>query len=238
MILFRRWIEMHLQGFILLMTGHQGLAVWIFFLLFFPGILVHELSHWLMAKLLFVPTGRITIWPKVNRDGSVWLGTVEVGQTDTIRGSLIGLAPLISGSAIAVLIGMHLQLGGWGNALLALDLPLLSSAIGSSLTMPDFWLWLYLLFAIANRMLPSPSDREPWKPVVVLLAIVAVVWIASGWTPQLPVEVEQLIAELGGFLIYAFSVTAAIDMAVICLLAGVEGLLGLLLQRRVSYRSR
>jgi hypothetical protein len=237
MLLFRRWIEVHLQGLILLLTEQQGIAVWIFFMLFFPGILVHELSHWIMAKLLFVPTGRVTLWPHINRDGSVWLGTVEVGRSDPVRGSLVGLAPLISGSAVAVLISAHLQLERWGSAIVAQDWALLGDSIGTSTAMPDFWLWIYLLFAIANRMLPSPSDREPWKPVLLFLSVLALIWLATGWTLPLPSGAERFAANLLGFLTYAFTVTATINLAFILLLASLETLTGFLLQRRVTYNS-
>ena len=237
-ILFRRWIELQLQGIVLLLTNRQRLAVWVFFLLFFPGILVHEVSHWLMAKLLFVPTGRITLWPQVKRDGSVWLGTVEVGKTDPVRSSLVGLAPLLSGSLLVILIARHLQLEAWGAALATLQWSVLAGVVNNSLFTPDFWLWMYFLFSIANRMLPSPSDREHWTPVLVFLGLVAALCVFGGWTVQIPAGVRDLGSIVVAALANAYTVTAVVNLAVTMALVAFVSISGLLLQRRITYRTR
>jgi hypothetical protein len=52
MLVLRRWIEAHVQGVAYLITDDPTVALWVFFLIFLPGTLVHELSHWLAAKLV------------------------------------------------------------------------------------------------------------------------------------------------------------------------------------------
>lgn len=236
MVGLRRWIELHVQGVAYLITGHQTVALWVFFLIFLPGTLVHELSHWLMAKVLGVRTGRIVIWPQAKRDGTLWLGAIQVGRTDPVRSSLIGLAPLISGSVLVVLIGAYLELGSLGEALASGRWELVGEALLHSVSQPDFWLWVYLLFAISNRMLPSPADREPWKPVIVFLALLSVVVIGAGWTPQITPEVQKTILDAVGFLLYAFTLTVAIDVVMVTLIALVENITVALRRERVPYR--
>jgi hypothetical protein len=235
MLVLRRWVEAHVQGVAYLLTGHPALALWVFFLVFLPGTLVHELSHWLAAKLLVVPTGRIALWPQSKGDGSVWLGSIQVARTDPLRSSLIGLAPLVSGSLLVAAIGARLQLDALGNALAGGNWELAAQALDHSMGLADFWLWLYLLFAIANRMLPSPADREPWKPVIVFLALIGLVIVGAGWTPQLSPDTRDAILNLVGFLLYAFALTLAIDLLVALLLGLAEGLAVLILRRRVPY---
>lgn len=235
MLGLRRWIEAHVQGLAYLITGHPTVALWIFFLVFLPGTLVHELSHWLAAKLLGVPTGHIVIWPQIKRNGSLWLGAVQVGRADPVRSSLIGLAPLISGSLLVVLIGAHLQLGNLGSALASGRWELAWEALIRSVNLPDFWLWVYLLFAIANRMLPSPADREPWKPVIVFLVLLSVIIVGAGWTPRLRPETRNAILDVVGFLLYAFTLTAAIDVLVALLIALVESIAVTLRRQRLPY---
>ncbi len=235
MLALRRWVEAHVQGVAFLLTGHPALALWIFFLIFLPGTLIHELSHWLAAKLLVVPTGRISLWPQSKGDGSVWLGTIQVARTDPLRNSLIGLAPLISGSLLVVAIGARLQLDAPGSALVGGNWELAAQALNHSLGLPDFWVWLYLLFAIANRMLPSPVDREPWKPVIVFLALLGLVIVGAGWTPQIGSDTRDAILNLIGFLLYAFALTLAIDILVAVLIGLIEGLAVLVFRRRVPY---
>jgi len=234
----RRWIEAHVQGLAYLITGHPTVALWVFFLIFLPGTLVHELSHWLAAKLLGVRTGRIVIWPQAKKGGTLWLGAIQVGQADPLRSSLIGLAPLISGSLLVAFIGAHLQLSALGEALVSGRWEAMWQALVHSVSLPDFWLWVYLLFAIANRMLPSPADREPWKPVIAFLTLLSVVIVGAGWTPSLSPETRKAILGVIGFLLYAFTLTVAVDVLVALFIALVEGVAVAVRQQRVPYNGR
>ena len=88
LLLLKRWINRHVQGLSLLLVGDNDLAMFLYFVLFLPGILLHELSHWLMAKLLGVRTGKISIWPSKRRAGrQMRLGSVKVGRADPVRNS-------------------------------------------------------------------------------------------------------------------------------------------------------
>ena len=235
MLGLRRWLEAHMQGVAYLITGHPTVALWVFFLIFLPGTLVHELSHWLVAKLLGVPTGRIVLWPQTKGDGSLWLGAIQVGRTDPLRSSLIGLAPLVSGSLLVTLIGARLQLDALGSALASGSWEPVWEALVHSVSLPDFWLWFYLLFAVANRMLPSSADREPWKPVITFLVLVSVVIVGAGWTPRLSPETREAVLNVVRFLLYAFTLTLAIDILVVLLIALVENIVVAVRRRRVPY---
>jgi hypothetical protein len=235
MLGLRRWIEAHVQGVAFLITGHPTVALWIFFLIFLPGTLVHELSHWLVAKLLGVRTGRLIIWPQAKRNGSLWLGAIQVARTDPVRSSLIGLAPLIAGSILVAFIGAHLQLDSLGDALFTGQWERVWDALALSINLPDFWLWVYLLFAVANRMLPSPADREPWKPVLVFLALLVAAVVAAGWTPRITPGVSNTLLNVIDFLLYAFTLTVAIDALVALFIIFVEAVAVVVRRERVSY---
>ena len=235
LLLVHRWLEAHLQGLAYLSTGHPTVAMWVFFIIFLPGTLVHELSHWLMAKLLAVRTGRIELWPRAQKNGAVWLGSVQIARTDPVRASLVGLAPLLSGSLLAALIGAHLQLDTLGSALAAGAWPSVWQQLGRSLALPDFWLWVYLLFAIANRMLPSPSDRQAWRPVIIFLGLISIGIVASGWTPAITPEAGTMLRDVVGFLLYAFTLIVAVDLSVATLVAVLEFIVGAVRQQRIVY---
>ena len=114
----KRWISTHVQGVAFLLTGNPQAAMWVFWVLFLPGTFLHELSHWLTAKLLGVKTGRFSLWPKLSRQGQLQMGAVQVEVSDPFRHSLIGLAPLIFGSVAILLIGLvRLELGQVAAAL-------------------------------------------------------------------------------------------------------------------------
>ena len=65
----QRSLHREIQSAFLLLTRRPGVTQAIFALIFFPGVLLHELSHYLLAKLLRVPTGRISLLPQAQPDG-------------------------------------------------------------------------------------------------------------------------------------------------------------------------
>jgi hypothetical protein len=54
------------------------------------------------------------------------------------------------------------------------------SAFGAAIRAPDGILWAYMLFSIANAMMPSPSDRAPVKPVILYLGTALALYLFLG----------------------------------------------------------
>ena len=234
MWLLQQQLHRHIQGLVLLLTGDDRVVAATHFLLLLPGILVHELSHWLAARLLGVRCGPISIGPQQKRGQQMRFGSVQIARTDAIRESLIGLAPLVVGTALV------LALARWGFGLL----PTAELRPGEwparllrCLRASDAWLWVYLIFAVANAMLPSASDRRAWRIFALYLALLLGVAYALTGIPRGP---EVLLAwgmRLLGYLASAFSLTAVIDLAALMLILLLEWLAGRLTGRRVVYRA-
>lgn len=194
-------------------VNDADVALIIYFVVVLPGVVLHELSHWLMAKLLGV---RVT-WPKIGpvrkgRSNRVSLGSVRVGKVDPVRASLIGVAPLLTGSAAILLIGyLVLGVGELAEAAARYGLEGLIDGLELVVRVPDFWLWLYLIFAISNAMLPSESDMEAVRPVLIFLGMVtAVVLVVSG-VRSIPREVVDSVRAVAGYLASSFGLTLAVD---------------------------
>ncbi|MFC1975416.1 hypothetical protein ACFLXQ_03340 [Chloroflexota bacterium] len=231
----KRWISSHVQGVAFLLTGSRLAAMWVFWVLFLPGTFLHELSHWLTAKLLGVKTSRFSLWPKKRR-GQLQMGAVQVEVADPFRHSLIGLAPLIFGSLAVLLIGQgRLQLGEIGIALNSGDLEVIWPAIVKIMTMPDIWLWLYLIFAISNAMLPSASDREAWWSVLLYLGLALFLAIGLGLNPALSPELQTLGLTIIAQLLYAFLITIFVDIFFIVVIIFIETFFAWVLGRQVQY---
>jgi hypothetical protein len=188
-----------------------------------PGVVVHELSHWLMAKMLGVRVTRPKIGPvRKGRSNRVSLGSVRVGKVDPVRASLIGVAPLLAGAAAILLIGyLVLGVGELADAASRYGLEGLLDGLDPVLRVPDLWLWLYLIFAISNAMLPSESDMDAVRPVLIFLGIVtAVVLIVTG-VPSIPRQVVDSVSAVASYLASSFGLTLVVDaifMAVLGLL--------------------
>ncbi len=234
--LMQRWINRHLQGLGLLFTGDGDSAILIYFVVLLPGIALHELSHWLAAVLLRVPVARFSLWPKKKRGRRVRLGAVSVGASDPLRASLIGVAPLVVGSVVILLVGeLVLGVGDLGGLLLYGTWTDVWRQLAAYWRVPDFALWLYLIFAIANAMLPSESDRAAWPTMGLFLAGVAAVFLLLGGLSLVTEDVKTAFLAAAGYLAYALGLAAIVDVLFMAVIAVIEKLAGGAMNRRVEY---
>jgi hypothetical protein len=172
LIPLQRWIHRHLQGLLLLLTRNPVLSQGIYALLFFPGVLVHEGSHWLVARLLGVEVVEVSLLPQQDADGRLRFGFVEIAQAGRVRSALIGIAPLILGTvSLLLLSNLIVDLEELLGALFQTDWSALGEQLWGVISAPDALLWLYLSFAISNAMLPSGSDRSSFLPGLIGLAV-------------------------------------------------------------------
>ena len=63
LLILQRLLHREIQLIFLYITRRVDLAMALFSLLFFPGVLLHEGSHFLAARLLGVRTGGFSILP-------------------------------------------------------------------------------------------------------------------------------------------------------------------------------
>ena len=185
LVYLQRFLHRELQIIIYLITRNKPLTIALFSLLFLPGIMLHEASHYLTAKILGVRTGRFTVIPQAVKDGGLVLGSVEVEKTDILRDSLIGLAPIVAGTLfIAYAAVAQLRLDALWHVLANGQLNLFFMGLGLLPNVPDFYLWFYLTFAVSSTMLPSESDRHAWLPLglwIGTLLAVAIIAGAGSW---------------------------------------------------------
>lgn len=162
-----RQISIHIQIPIYYGTRSKDAPTVALFLIFLPGIFIHESAHWIMAKLFGLRTGKFRVWP-TRKGKHIGLGSVDVDRGGVVADSLVGLAPLIVGTLLIGLISHYIfATNRIINELATGNLPDVMQAIRATLAVEDGLLWAYLLFTIANSMMPSASDREPLKPVLV-----------------------------------------------------------------------
>jgi hypothetical protein len=232
----KRWLSRHLYGLGLLLSGSHDVAILLYFLLLLPGVLVHELSHWLTAKLLRVPTGTIALGPSWKGKGTTRLGSVSVAKADPLREGLIGMAPLITGSVLILVIA-YAVFGMSGPPELAADLfpGEVFARWRSYMSVPDLWLWVYLIFSISNAMLPSESDRQAWLYLVLYGCLAAVVLYGFGLLGQVSSRLSLFLLRGLDHLAFAFLVTILVDGGVVALVVIVERVVMVVTGKRVEY---
>ena len=181
LVYLQRLLHREIQFVFYLITRNKPLTIALFSMLFFPGVFLHELSHFLMAKVLGVRTGRFSLLPRSLDTGHLQLGYVETEQTDILRDSLIGLAPIITGILFVAYAGVvQLRLDALWNVLRNGQVELFWMGLGLLPSVPDFFLWFYLTFAISSTMLPSESDRHAWLPLGLLIGALLAIAILAG----------------------------------------------------------
>ncbi len=216
LLFLERWIHRHLQGVFLLLTRDHDLATVFYSAIFLPGVALHEGSHWIMAKALSVRTARISLWPRRQPDGTLRLGFVETEKVDFVREALIGVAPLLAGSAAVVLIGsVSLAVGPVGEAMASGDVLGIGQGVLASFQSADAIVWLYLIFVISNSMMPSASDRRAWLPVTIMLTLIGVALYYVGAVPLVMQSVGEPLAAGVGVIATAFSITIGVNVIII-----------------------
>ena len=186
LLYLQRFLQREIQAVFLLITRQPEISMALFSLLFLPGVLLHELSHFLMAKLLDVPTGRFSIIPKKLEGGRIQLGYVETVSTDFVRDALIGMAPLVTGVIFVAFAGVsRLGINTLWNSITQGQLSSINPALVSIFARPDFWLWFYLVFTVSSTMLPSASDRRAWLPLILVIVFFLTVILLVGIGPWL-----------------------------------------------------
>jgi len=166
LVILQRLLHREIQAVLLITTRNSQLTVGLFSILFLPGVFLHELSHFVVAKILRVRTGKTSLIPKSLPNGRLQMGYVETAQTDIIRDSLIGLAPLVAGSLFIAYAGLNrLGLGALLNVLANGQIDLFWKGLALLPQANDFFLWFYLAFTVSSTMMPSESDRHAWLPL-------------------------------------------------------------------------
>lgn len=194
-----RQVSLRVQAVTYFLTGWADLANVMIFLLLLPGVILHESSHWLAARALGLRTGKFRVWP-TKQGAYIGLGSVSVERADIWRESIVGIAPLLAGNLVLALIGW--QVFATPALLDALAAAQPATAIASfftALRTADGLVWAYLIFTVGNSMMPSSSDREPFKPVLLYTAFAALVYAVIG----LPLEP---ITHLLGWVAPAFEI--------------------------------
>ena len=149
----------------------ETLTIHLIAIIFFPGVLVHELSHFIFAKLLLIKTGKIDFFPKLTGN-SLKLGSVSMEKANIAKRMIVGIAPVMVGMTI-----LFLSIYLFFAIYLRNDLSFIFVA-----------LFLIGAFQITNTMFSSKKDMEGTIEILATLLIISVVLYILGVRPSISFE--------------------------------------------------
>ncbi len=240
--LLERQAHRRLQQVFLLLTGHIDAATLLYSFVLLPGVALHELSHAFVALLLGVKVRGFSLRMKRLPAGIIRLGYVEILRTDTLRTSLIGAAPLLAGIAALLIVGDQVfELHRITTALATFNASAITAQMLSIFSAKDAFFWIYVVFTIANGMMPSPSDTRAWPPVAAgcgaISGALTLLVYAIGGAPLLnQITATAAAGDALRWLGSVLTLTAFINAAVILMLSIVAVLLRRVTGRRTVFR--
>lgn len=116
-----------------------------------PGVIVHELSHYIACLITFAPVKKISFFEKNG-------GYVKYSPSGipVIGDLIISLAPTIIGSAIIIFVGYKFgfKIESTINHVSLKDI----TAIENYYRTINFWLYLYIVLSVGITFIPSHQD--------------------------------------------------------------------------------
>ena len=216
LILLQRFLHREIQAVVLILTRDARLTMGIFSMIFLPGVFLHELSHFLMAKILRVPTGRFSILPQPLPDGRLQLGYVETARADIVRDSLIGAAPLIVGTLFVAYVSVYkLEMRVLWDVLRNGQFNLFWMGINALPHVQDFYFWFYLTFAVSSTMMPSQSDRHAWLELVISVGVLFSIALLVGAGPWMLSNIAPLVSNFLSSVAVIFGLSAIVHAVLV-----------------------
>ena len=226
LILLQRLLHREIQAVFLILTRSPQITMGVFSFIFLPGVFLHELSHFLMAKILRVPTGRFSIFPQPLPDGRLQLGYVETARADIVRDSLIGAAPLIIGTIFVSYVALfQLDMRVLWDTLKNGQLNLFWMGVHALTNAMDFYLWFYLTFVVSSTMMPSESDRHAWLELVVSVGVIFGLALLIGAGPWMLNNLAPLLSQFLSSVAVIFGLSSMVHVVLVLPMALIHKLL-------------
>lgn len=219
-----RWLHQHVFKVGWLLTKDFRTTTVLFYVLFLPGIILHEVALFFAASFLNVRAERVLTFPQVQEIADLKLNFIKLSaRAPRWKIALIEFAPPLVGILMISLIASGiLDISSALTVMRTGDLNDISTGFSMLVAKPDFWMWVYILFTIANTMTPRFTAQRALRPVLIFLGVIGVGLAAAGLLDQVLAPVIEPIAQFVNVLAAVFGVTVALNTGAIFALGVVE----------------
>ncbi len=223
-----RWLHQHIFKVGWLLTKNLRTTTVLYYTFFLPGVVLDEIVYWLVAGIVNVRAERAIAWPEAQAIAELKLSFIALSRNaNRVKVAIISLSPLISGLALIWLISNNvLNLNVVIAVLRASGFDGIGDAIRLLLSTPDIWLWVYLMFTIANTMMPDSQTLRGWRRALIVIAVLVAALYVMGLAQQILLEnLAQPITDGLNRLALIFAVVIVIDLLAIGVLGSIEALI-------------
>lgn len=236
LVLAEHWIHRHMFGVAYLLTEDKAQATGFYYIIFIPGVVLHEFVQYLVAGILNIKIKKMEIRPQRQDNGTIRYDFITIDKTDKIRSSIMGGTPFLIAAGFVYYISTSiLDLHAIPAALGTGDLDVLWQAIRQQFNTPDFFLWFYLLFTISNGMIPTREDRDGWGLIFGAVGVLSVVFLFIGLDEFLVETLTGPVKEALDLVTVSLSIILMLDLLFIFFLGFVEDSLERYRGYRVDY---
>ncbi|MCU0466674.1 MAG: hypothetical protein MUF38_19160 [Anaerolineae bacterium] len=219
-----RWLHQHIFKLGWLLTKDFRTTTVLFYVLFLPGIVLHEVALFFAASFLNVRAERILRFPQVQEIADLKINFIRLSpRAPRWKIALIELAPpLVGVIVISAIANGILNINAALTVMRTGDLADVGTGMAMLTAKPDFWLWTFILFTIANTMTPRFTAQRALRPVLIGLGVLGIVLASAGLIDQVLAPVIDPIVQFVNVLAVVFAVTVAINTSAIFVLGVIE----------------
>lgn len=170
-----RWLHQHIFKVGWLATHNYQTTTILYYTFFLPGVVLHEVIYWLTAGILNVRAEHSIQWPDAQEVGELKLNFVQISSRAAAwRKAIISISPLLAGIIATWFIAENiLQITAAVAVMGSGELSAVAEGISVLTAAPNFWLWVYIIFTIANTMFPQiPKDLQGWRAMLLAAAAI------------------------------------------------------------------
>ncbi|HRF94239.1 MAG TPA: hypothetical protein PLZ51_03550, partial [Aggregatilineales bacterium] len=219
-----RWLHQHIfkVGWLVLKDFQR--TTLLYYTFFLPGVIINQLVYWLMAGVLDVRAERAIRLPEKQEIGELKLNFIKLSKkASPARVSIITITPFLAG-LFFILFAMN-NIFQVNVAFADFDgtLDSVLRAIGRITSAPDFWLWAYLLFTVANTMMPDFKQIRGLRIIFTILGVVMLVLFIIGVGDEIAsAAITGPILTILNTLSGAFAFVIILDIVAVGVLALIE----------------
>lgn len=220
-----RWLHQHIFKVGWLSTHNYQTTTILYYTIFLPGIILHEVVYYLVAGIVNVRAERKIKWPDEQEIGELNLNFIKIpARTSAFRKALITSSPLLAGLVCIWFIADNIfDITVVVEVMSSGELTDIGAAFNLLISAPLFWLWIYIIFTIANTMFPTvPKDLQGWRSVLIGLVVVGLALFLVGIGGEIFEALQTPLSTIILVLTETFILLICIDLLMVLVLGLIE----------------